>query len=292
MSWLQRIKTGPRTLKKDRVSSVPEGLWRKCPRCSAPLYRPELEKNADVCPKCEHHIRIGARRRLEIFLDPEGRQELARDVVTVDRLKFRDTKKYKDRLAEAQKQTGEKDALVAMRGTLQGIPLAAVAFEFAFHGGSMGYAVGEKFTRTAKICLEEKIPFVCFSATGGARMQEALISQMQMAKTSAIVERLREAGIPYVSVMTDPVYGGVSASLALLGDINIAEPNARAGFAGPNIIEQTIRQKLPAGFQRSEFLLEHGAIDMIVSRLEMRDTVARLLSKMTGIPTVQEISEA
>lgn len=291
MSWLQRIKKGPSTFKKDRVSSVPEGLWRKCPRCNSPLYRPELEKNADVCPKCEHHIRIGARRRLELFLDPEGRQELATDVVTVDRLKFRDTKKYKDRLVEAQKQTGEKEALVAMRGTLQDIPLAAVAFEFAFHGGSMGYAVGEKFTRTAKICLEERIPFVCFSATGGARMQEALISLMQMAKTSAIVERLREAGIPYISVMTDPVYGGVSASLALLGDINIAEPNARAGFAGPNIIEQTIRQKLPPGFQRSEFLLEHGAIDMIVSRLEMRDTIARLLSKMTGIPTVQDVSE-
>ncbi|MGD9661666.1 MAG: acetyl-CoA carboxylase, carboxyltransferase subunit beta [Porticoccaceae bacterium] len=292
MSWLQRIKKGPVTPKKDRTSSVPEGLWRKCPRCNTPLYRPELEKNYDVCPKCDHHIRIGARRRLELFLDPQEREELATDVVPVDRLKFKDTKKYKDRLIEAQKLTGEKDALIAMRGTLQGIPVGAVAFEFNFHGGSMGYAVGEKFTRTARICLEERMPFICFSATGGARMQEALISLMQMAKTSAMIERLKGEGIPYISVMTDPVYGGVSASLALLGDINIAEPNARAGFAGPNIIEQTIRQKLPAGFQRSEFLLEHGAIDMIVSRLDMRDTIARLLSKMTGIPTVRELADA
>lgn len=292
MSWLQRIKKGPATLKKDRTSSVPEGLWRKCPRCNSPLYRPELEKNADVCPKCDHHIRIGARRRLEIFLDEEGREELATEIGPVDRLKFRDVKKYKDRLSEAQKKTGEKDALVAMRGTVQGIPLVANAFEFAFHGGSMGYAVGEKFTRSAQRCLDERIPLVCFSATGGARMQEALISLMQMAKTSAIVEKMRREGLPFISVMTDPVYGGVSASLALLGDINIAEPGARAGFAGPNIIEQTIRQKLPAGFQRSEFLLEHGAIDMIVSRLEMRDTIARLLSKMTGIPVVQDRADA
>lgn len=292
MSWLQRIKKGPATLKKDRTSSVPEGLWRKCPRCNSPLYRPELEKNADVCPKCDHHIRIGGRRRLEIFLDEEGREELATDVGPVDRLKFRDVKKYKDRLSEAQKKTGEKDALIAMRGTLQGIPLVANAFEFAFHGGSMGYAVGEKFTRSAQRCLDEKIPLVCFSATGGARMQEALISLMQMAKTAAIVEKMRREGLPYISVMTDPVYGGVSASLALLGDVNIAEPGARAGFAGPHIIEQTIRQKLPAGFQRAEFLLEHGAIDMIVSRPEMRDTVARLLSKMTGIPVVQDRADA
>jgi acetyl-CoA carboxylase carboxyl transferase subunit beta len=283
MSWLQRIKKGPGTPKKDRVSSVPEGLWRKCPRCNSPLYRPELEKNLDVCPKCDHHIRIGARRRLELFLDEEGREELAIDVEPVDRLKFKDTKKYRDRLTEAQKATGEKDALIAMKGLLKGLPVATVAFEFNFHGGSMGYAVGEKFTRTAKVCLEERIPLICFSATGGARMQEALISLMQMAKTSAIVERLKQEGIPYISVMTDPVYGGVSASLAMLGDINIAEPNARAGFAGPNIIEQTIRQKLPAGFQRSEFLLEHGAIDMIVPRLEMRDTLSRLLNKLSGI---------
>ena len=292
MSWLQRIKKGPGTLKKDRVASVPEGLWRKCPKCNSPLYRPELEKNAEVCPKCEHHIRIGARRRLELFLDEGNREEIASEVVPIDRLKFRDTKKYKDRLADAQKQTGEKDALIAIRGTLHGLPVVAVAFEFAFHGGSMGYAVGEKFTRAAKLALEQRMPLICFSATGGARMQEALISLMQMAKTSAIIERLKSAGVPYVSVMTDPVYGGVSASLALLGDINIAEPSARAGFAGPNIIEQTIRQKLPPGFQRSEFLLEHGAIDMIVSRLEMRDTIGRLLGKMMGVPQIQAAADA
>ena len=283
MSWLDRIRpTGLASRKGEGVTSVPEGLWKKCPRCDAPLYRPELERNLDVCPKCQHHLRIGARRRLDVFLDDDNREELATDVETVDRLKFKDIKKYKDRLSAAQKDTGERDALIAMRGELKEIPLVITAFEFAFHGGSMGYAVGEKFTRAAKFCLEENIPLVCFSATGGARMQEALISLMQMAKTSAILEKLRQQGIPYISVMTDPVYGGVSASLAMLGDINIAEPGARAGFAGPNIIEQTIRQKLPPGFQRSEFLLEHGAIDLIVSRLEMRDTVASLLSKMLG----------
>jgi acetyl-CoA carboxylase carboxyl transferase subunit beta len=224
-------------------------------------------------------MRIGARRRLDIFLDETGRAEVAAEVVPVDRLKFRDVKKYKDRLTEAQKATGEKDALVAMSGTLKGIPVIAVAFEFAFHGGSMGYAVGEKFTRAAKQALAENKPLICFSATGGARMQEALISLMQMAKTSAILERMRLAGVPYISVMTDPVYGGVSASLAMLGDLNIAEPGARAGFAGPNIIEQTIRQKLPKGFQRSEFLLEKGQIDMIIARNEMRDRLASMLSK-------------
>src|SRR5690554_748991 len=285
MSWLERIV--PSAVRSDRTrgrSKVPEGLWKKCLKCSAVLYRPELERNLDVCPKCDHHMRIGARTRLNIFLDEANRQELAADVEPIDRLKFRDVKKYKDRLTAAQKSTGEKDALVAMKGELKGQPVVASAFEFAFHGGSMGYAVGERFTRAAKVALDERIPYVCFSATGGARMQEALISLMQMAKTSAIIERLKQAGVPYVSIMTDPVYGGVSASLALLGDINIAEPNARAGFAGPNIIEQTIRQKLPPGFQRSEFLLEHGAIDMIVPRTEMRDTVARLLGKLTGIP--------
>jgi len=229
-------------------------------------------------------MRIGARKRLGIFLDEDGRQELAADVEPIDRLKFKDIKKYKDRLSAAQKATGEKDALVAMRGSLQGLPIVAVAFEFAFHGGSMGYAVGEKFTRAATIALEEDIPFVCFSATGGARMQEALISLMQMAKTSAVIERLKQQGTPYISVMTDPVYGGVSASLALLGDINTAEPGSRAGFAGPNIIEQTIRQKLPKGFQRAEFLLEHGAIDMIIPRHEMRERVGGLLAKFTERP--------
>jgi acetyl-CoA carboxylase carboxyl transferase subunit beta len=283
MSWLEKIRPkGPGTQKKDRTQSVPEGLWTKCPKCSAPLYRPELEKNLDVCPKCDHHLRVGARRRLDIFLDPEGRQELATDVKPVDRLKFRDIKKYKDRLSAAQKATGEDDAIVAMKGTLNGMPVAVVAFEFAFHGGSMGYVVGERFTRAAQIALEDNIPFVCFSATGGARMQEALISLMQMAKTSAVIERLKAQGTPYISVMTDPVYGGVSASLALLGDINAAEPGARAGFAGPNIIEQTIRQKLPKGFQRAEFLLEHGAIDMIIPRQEMRSTLSSLLAKFTG----------
>ena len=256
------------------------------------LYRPDVERNDDVCPKCDHHMRIGARRRLDIFLDRDGREEILTDIEPVDRLKFRDKKRYRDRLSAAQKATGEKDALIAMRGTLQGMPVVTVAFEFAFHGGSMGYAVGEKFTRAAQLALSEGIPLVCFSASGGARMQEALISLMQMAKTSAVIERMKVAGIPYVSVMTDPIYGGVSASLALLGDINVAEPDARAGFAGPNIIEQTIRQKLPKGFQRSEFLLAHGAIDMIVHRNDMRDTLARLLGKFTGqVPVVPEDTE-
>jgi acetyl-CoA carboxylase carboxyl transferase subunit beta len=233
-------------------------------------------------------MRIGARRRLDIFLDEEGRQELAMEVEPIDRLKFKDLKKYKDRLSSAQKKTGEKDALIAMQGQLKQMPVVAVAFEFGFHGGSMGYAVGEKFTRAANIALEQGVPLVCFAASGGARMQEALISLMQMAKTSAVLEKLKTSSIPYISIMTDPIYGGVSASLAVLGDINIAEPYARAGFAGPNIIEQTIRQKLPPGFQRSEFLLEHGAIDMIVARKDMRDTVARLLSKLNHQAAVEE----
>ena len=283
MSWLDKIVPAVvRRGEQDRKSTVPEGLWDKCIKCEAVLYGPELERNLDVCPKCDHHMRIGARRRLDIFLDPEGRSELFADVEPVDRLKFRDLKKYRDRLTQAQKATGERDALVAMRGRVVGIPVHALAFEFAFHGGSMGYAVGEKFTRTAHASLEQRVPLVCFSASGGARMQEALISLMQMAKTSAVLQRLKEAGVPYVSVLTDPIYGGVSASLAILGDINIAEPQARAGFAGPNIIEQTIRQKLPRGFQRSEFLLEHGAIDMIVHRHQMRERIASLLAKMTG----------
>ncbi len=293
MSWLDKIRpSGLGTKKNEHSTSVPEGLWKKCPLCGALLYRPELERNFDVCPKCDHHHRIGARRRLDIFLDDENRVELGTDIEPVDRLKFKDIKKYKDRLTAAQKATGEKDALIAMRGALYQQPVVAVAFEFAFHGGSMGYAVGEKFTQAAQLCLKEGLPLVCFSATGGARMQEALISLMQMAKTSAIIERLKQAGIPYISVMTDPVYGGVSASLAMLGDINIAEPGARAGFAGPNIIEQTIRQKLPPGFQRSEFLLDHGSIDMIVSRLEMRNTVASLLSKFTNVPEPEMATDA
>lgn len=284
MSWMEKIlPTGVRKGGSRRRANVPEGVWRKCVKCEAMLYGPELDKNLDVCPKCDHHMRIGARRRIDIFLDDEPREELAADVEPVDRLKFKDLKRYKDRLSAAQKTTGEKDALVVMKGTLKGIPVIAAVFEFGFHGGSMGYAVGEKFTRAANEALRQGIPLVCFSATGGARMQEALISLMQMAKVSAVLERMARQGVPYVSVMTDPVYGGVSASLALLGDINIAEPNARAGFAGPNIIEQTIRQKLPEGFQRSEFLLEKGAIDMIVPRSELRNTIARLLANLMDL---------
>ncbi|MGO0307361.1 acetyl-CoA carboxylase, carboxyltransferase subunit beta [Endozoicomonas acroporae] len=267
-----------------KSSNVPEGLWRKCVKCEAFLYRPELDRNLGVCPKCQHHMRISARTRLDYFLDKEGKAELFADLEPNDRLKFRDTKKYRDRLATAQKQTGEKDALVAMRGTVEDIPVAAVAFEFSFMGGSMGSVVGEKFARAAELCLAEKMPLICFSASGGARMQEALFSLMQMAKTSAALERMRQAGIPYISVMTDPVYGGVSASLAMLGDINMAEPGALIGFAGPRVIEQTVREKLPEGFQRSEFLLDHGAIDMIVSRSDLRSTIARLCRKMQGRP--------
>jgi len=287
MSWLEKIIPGVAARSEEKRSNkVPEGLWEKCVKCDAVLYKPELEKNFDVCPKCDHHMRIRARARLDIFLDPQNRKELATEVEPIDRLKFKDIKKYKDRLTAAQKETGEKDALVAMRGELKGMPVVAVAFEFAFHGGSMGYVVGEKFTRAATIALKENIPLVCFSATGGARMQEALISLMQMAKTSAVIERMKMQGTPYVSVMTDPVYGGVSASLALLGDLNVAEPGARAGFAGPGIIEQTIRQKLPKGFQRAEFLLDHGSIDMIIHRRDMRDKLAGLLSKFTRQPVL------
>lgn len=281
MSWLDKIIPSISRTETKRSTKVPEGLWEKCVKCDAVLYKPEMEKTLDVCPKCDHHLRVGARARLNMFLDPQNRQELATEVEPIDRLKFKDVKKYKDRLTAAQKQTGEKDALVAMRGELKGMPVVVVAFEFAFHGGSMGYVVGERFTRAATIALQENIPFVCFSATGGARMQEALISLMQMAKTSAVIERLKMQGTPYISVMTDPVYGGVSASLALLGDLNICEPGSRAGFAGPSIIEQTIRQKLPKGFQRAEFLLEHGAIDMIIHRRDMRDKLASLLAKFT-----------
>jgi acetyl-CoA carboxylase carboxyl transferase subunit beta len=280
-----------RRAEESRRSSVPEGLWKKCLKCEAVLYRPELERNLDVCPKCGHHMRISARRRIDSFLDEDDREELFTDVEPIDRLKFRDLKRYRDRLATAQKATGERDALVTMRGTVQGMPVICAAFEFNFHGGSMGYAVGEKFARAAASALESRTPLVCFAASGGARMQEALISLMQMAKTSAVLERMKLAGIPYVSVLTDPIYGGVSASLAILGDINIAEPNARAGFAGPNIIEQTIRQKLPPGFQRSEFLLEHGAIDMIVARTELRLRIGRLLAKLQGLPAPAEDAE-
>ena len=268
-----------------KKSTVPEGLWHKCPSCDTVLYRPELEKTLDVCPKCDHHMRINARTRLDFFLDAEGREEIAAELEPVDRLKFRDSKKYKDRLTAAQKDTGEKDALVAMSGTLQGLAVVACAFEFSFMGGSMGAIVGERFVRAANVALEKRCPLICFSASGGARMQEALISLMQMAKTSAVIARLREEGIPYVSVLTDPVYGGVSASLAMLGDVNVAEPKALIGFAGPRVIEQTVREKLPEGFQRSEFLLAHGAIDMIIPRAELRPRLARLLAQLTHQPT-------
>jgi acetyl-CoA carboxylase carboxyl transferase subunit beta len=290
MSWIDKIL--PSGVRKDEAEqrrvNVPEGLWKKCIKCDAVLYWPDLDRNLEVCPKCDHHMRVGARRRLDIFLDEGGRQELFSDIEPIDRLKFKDKRKYRDRLTAAQKSTGERDALIAMQGRLHGLDLVTVAFEFNFHGGSMGYAVGEKFTRSATHALNNGLPLVCFAASGGARMQEALISLMQMAKTSAVLERLKLSGLPFISVMTDPIYGGVSASLALLGDVNVAEPDARAGFAGPNIIEQTIRQKLPKGFQRSEFLLEHGAIDMIVHRADMRDTLGRILSKLAGQEGSQE----
>ncbi|WP_192036723.1 acetyl-CoA carboxylase, carboxyltransferase subunit beta [Halomonas sp. YLGW01] len=285
MSWLDKIVPSMgRIQRKDRRSSVPDGLWRKCPKCEGVLYLPELEKHQSVCPKCDHHLRLTARKRLDWFLDQEGREEIQADLQPVDRLKFRDSKKYKDRLNAAQKNTGENDALIAMRGELDGVPLVAVAFEFSFMGGSMGAVVGEKFVQAATRSLEEGIPLVCFAASGGARMQEALFSLMQMAKTSAALEKLKQAGIPYISVLTDPVYGGVSASLAMLGDLNVAEPNALIGFAGPRVIEQTVREKLPEGFQRSEFLLEHGTVDMIVHRQEMRDRLGGVLRKLTHQP--------
>ncbi|MFT4998246.1 MAG: acetyl-CoA carboxylase carboxyl transferase subunit beta [Flavobacteriales bacterium] len=297
MSWLDKKIAAVRNkdftlVKREQGSSVPEGLWKKCVKCEAVLYRPELERNLHVCPKCDHHMRIGGRVRLNSFLDEDGRIEIAADVESIDRLKFKDIKKYKDRLIAAQKATGEKDALVAMQGKVEGFDLVACAFEFKFHGGSMGYAVGERFTRAANKAIEQNIPLVCFSATGGARMQEALISLMQMSKTSAVIERMSQKGIPFISVITDPTYGGVSASLAMLGDLNIAEPGARAGFAGPNIIEQTIRQKLPVGFQRSEFLLEHGAIDLIVHRGELRAKIGNALRILTKTEVAKPDDEA
>ena len=282
MNWLDRIRPkGLTTSKTEKGNSVPEGLWKKCIKCQSPLYRPELERNLDVCPKCGYHMRIGARRRINIFLDEDGIREIGQDIEAIDRLKFKDVKKYKDRLLEAQKHTGERDALIAVSGNLKSLPVIVCSFEFSFNGGSMGYAVGEKFALAAKKALEERKPLICFSASGGARMREAVVSLMQMAKTSAVLEKMRIAGIPYVSVMTDPVYGGVSASLAMLGDLNIAEPGARAGFAGPNIIEQTVRQKLPSDFQKSEFLLEKGQIDMIIPRNELRQRLHKMLLILT-----------
>ena len=278
MSWFEKLM--PSRIRTDggNKRAVPEGLWTKCPGCNAILYRAEMERNLDVCPKCNHHNRIGARRRLETFLDPGLQEEIGGDLESVDPLKFKDSKKYKDRLSQAQKSSGEKDALIVMRGQVKGLDLVASAFEFSFMGGSMGSVVGERFVRGVSVAMERHIPVVCFSASGGARMQESLFSLMQMAKTSAALERLQKRGLPFISVMTDPTMGGVSASFAMLGDVNVAEPNALIGFAGPRVIEQTVREKLPEGFQRSEFLLEHGAVDMIIDRRDMRDRIADLLS--------------
>ena len=283
MSWIDRILPSiSRSRDRDLKGSgkIPEGLWRQCPRCEATLFHETLEKNLDVCPKCDYHIRISARRRIEIFLDSEGQRELDSDLEPLDSLNFKDLKRYKDRLQTAKKATGENDALVVVRGELAGLSVIVAAFEFGFIGGSMGAVVGEKFVRAVNACISERLPLICFSTSGGARMQEALISLMQMAKTAAALEELNRQALPYISVLVDPVYGGVSASLAMLGDINIAEPNALVGFTGPDVIKQTVRVNLPEGFQRSEFLLEHGAIDMIVDRREMRNKISSILEKL------------
>ena len=277
MSWFHKLVPSKIRTEASTKGNVPEGLWIKCPNCSAILYRSEVERNLSVCVKCGHHMRMSARKRLHAFLDPGNRVELAESLVSVDVLKFRDSKKYKDRLAQAQKSTGEKDALIVVAGLLEGRPIVAAAFNFEFMGGSMGSVVGERFVRGVSHCIAQRTPMVVFSASGGARMQESLLSLFQMAKTSAALAMMAKAGIPFISVMTDPTMGGVSASLAMLGDINIGEPGALIGFAGPRVIEQTVREKLPDGFQRSEFLLEHGAIDMIVDRREMRTTIASIL---------------
>lgn len=290
-SWLEKIVPSVVRSNQKRRSSVPEGLWKKCPKCDAVLYRPELENNHDVCPKCNYHMRINARRRLDLFLDQEQREEIAAELEPEDKLKFKDSKKYKDRLSSAQKETGEKDALVVMKGSVNGVPVVAASFEFSFLGGSMGAVVGARFVRAINACIEHRLPLICFSTSGGARMQEALISLMQMAKTSAAIEKMKNLRIPYISVLTDPVYGGVSASLAMLGDLNIAEPNALIGFAGPRVIEQTVREKLPEGFQRSEFLMEHGALDMIINRNEMRDKLSGILLKLVPADSHLEDSQ-
>ncbi|HSR61814.1 MAG TPA: acetyl-CoA carboxylase, carboxyltransferase subunit beta [Gammaproteobacteria bacterium] len=284
MSWFRKLI--PSRIQTNGTSrrTVPEGVWTKCTKCNAVLYRAELDRNIDVCPKCNYHMRINARTRLDHFLDPEPRVEIGANIKPVDKLKFRDSKKYKDRLGQSQKKTGEADALVALAGRLKGIPLVACAFEFEFMGGSMGSVVGERFVLAVDNAIENRTPLVCFSASGGARMQEALVSLMQMAKTSSALAAMKEQNLPYISVMTDPTMGGVSASLASLGDINIAEPGALIGFAGPRVIEQTVRETLPEGFQRSEFLLEHGNIDMIVDRREMRDRITSLISTLMHLP--------
>lgn len=284
MSWLQKLMPSRIRTQGGSKRQVPEGLWDKCEACAAVLYRPEMERNLNVCPKCGHHMQIGARARLKALFDPEGVVELFAQLEPVDALKFRDSKKYPDRIRAAQKATGEKDALVVMAGRLKGLPLTACAFEFRFLGGSMGSVVGEKFARAAEHAIAERTALVCFSATGGARMQEGLLSLMQMAKTAAALGRLRAAGLPYISVMTHPTTGGVSASLAMLGDVHLAEPGALIGFAGQRVIEQTVRETLPEGFQRAEFLLQHGAIDQIVDRRQMRDRLASLLAMLSRAP--------
>lgn len=278
MSWLDKLL--PSRIKTNSANrrSVPEGVWTKCDNCNATLYRAELTRNLEVCPKCGHHMRIGARARLDSFLDPDDREEIGDGIKPVDKLRFRDSRRYRERLASANRETGENDALVAIRGNVRNISLVAAAFEFEFMGGSMGSVVGERFVRAVDLCIDRHVPLVCFSASGGARMQEALISLFQMAKTSSALGKLRSAGLPYISVLTNPTMGGVSASLGTLGDINIAEPGALIGFAGPRVIEQTVRETLPEEFQKSEFLLEHGNIDMITRRRDLRDTIASILS--------------
>ncbi len=282
MSWFQKFRPSRIRTEGGNKRNVPEGLWTKCTVCTAVLYRPELERNLQVCPKCSHHMRVKSRSRLEQFLDPGEQREIAAELESVDVLRFKDSKKYKDRLSAAQKTTGEKDALIALAGQLKGADIVVCAFEFGFIGGSMGSVVGEKFARAGQESLRMKAPLVCFSASGGARMQEGLLSLMQMAKTSAVLARMSEAGIPFISVLTHPTTGGVSASLGMLGDINIAEPLAQIGFAGPRVIEQTVREKLPEGFQRSEFLLQKGAIDMIMDRRNMRDEIAAMLALLNS----------
>ena len=288
MSWLQKLLP-PRIKREDGSprKAVPEGLWSKCEACEAVLYRTELDKNLSVCPKCGHHGRIGARRRLDVLLDADGRSEIGAEVLPVDSLKFKDSRRYPDRLQEAQAETGEADALVVMQGAILSVPVVAAAFEFRFLGGSMGSVVGERMVRALEVCVEQRLPFVCISASGGARMQDGLLSLMQMAKTCAALTRLADARLPFISVLTDPTMGGVSASFAMIGDVVIAEPRALIGFAGPRVIEQTVRETLPEGFQRSEFLLAHGAIDMIVDRREMRDTLARTLCLLLERPVPQ-----
>lgn len=281
MSWFEKLMPSRISTEK-RSKSVPEGVWIKCTRCDAQLYRNELERNLQVCPKCDYHMRIGARKRLEYFLDPESQSELAANLEPKDPLNFKDSQRYRDRLIAAQKKTGEKDAMVSVTGTLMGRPVVVCAFDFSFMGGSMGSVVGERFARAARHATTNDMPLVSFSSSGGARMQEALFSLLQMAKTAAALANLGAKSLPYISVLADPTMGGVSASLAMLGDVNIAEPGALIGFAGPRVIEQTVAVRLPEGFQSSEFLLDHGAIDMIVDRRKLRDEIAALLAKLEG----------